>query len=964
MDFIREGKSWRRIERLQVFLKVCDAIGFAHAQGIVHRDLKPSNIMVGAHGEVLVVDWGLARAIGEPGSGSFNIFTGHRHTSVVGTPGFMAPEQARGEATLQNERTDIFALGALLHGMLTGRVFYDDAHVALAAAQSGKGPPIGPPRSLFSKELRAIVVKACQPEAADRYQTVDEMRAEIVRFLDDEPIRSMRYSIIDQVRRWMRHHRGLVVGTMAVGTTAILLMAASGTLYIRDVARAQWATERQLGLTEVAQSELLLRNSRIEEGISRARSGLERLEALGIDTEVVSLSVRLHDQLQPGRYLRWPAGTGSCHGLALNADGSRGLSAIGNEVALWSLPDAQRLATWTIPSVPQQVALSFIDDRATALWSAGETYEVVTIPDGSVVRSFGPGTRASFLRSPDAVVVHQKDQPPTVYGRLTGDILTLYDGPEAVWGFSGGGNAVRFDPPGSGPMDWQVGERRFQLEEGSRLAISSDGRFVYTQSASGKDPSVIHDLEDGRETQLTALDGDRFWFSRDSSVLMSQTFDDEIVVRDTYTGEVKVRAQGIDAGNRLGVSGDGRRMLACKEGDLLLYLLDGQGAPIQVPMGEDRPIAVEFSRDGVLVAVSGFFDGIRLFEAGTRRAVGQFGPTPDGTRDVAFSPDDSLLASAGRDGRVSIWNVASGTLSDVHQMDDQRVCSVDWLDASTLIALGCRGRLMRWSIGASPKTIWEREGESWLVRKTPADMLVLAQKVGFPNLVLLDPETGTVLSQTAGPVSESARYGLAISPDGTLVAASSGSGTVYVHDLSSMSLVAEVGASLGPALGIAFHRTLPLLVASTSYGELVFWDTETWERLSTIQSHANEVNDAAISDDGRWLASVADGSLTVFDLDGALPWQSTAAVARPLRAAESATPERTRALGRTAAAYGAPQLALSLVGAEVDALERARLVTLADESGAEAAWRRAADEGAVSPAVLALILASLERPEP
>jgi hypothetical protein len=178
-----------------------------------------------------------------------------------------------------------------------------------------------------------------------------------------------------------------------------------------------------------------------------------------------------------------------------------------------------------------------------------------------------------------------------------------------------------------------------------------------------------------------------------------------------------------------------------------------------------------------------------------------------------------------------------------------------------------------------------------------------------------------------------------------------------------MAPVAEVGALLGPGLGVAFHKTLPVLVTSTTRGELVFWDTETWDRLSTIQVHDSSVSDVAISDNGRWLASVADGSLAVLDLEGALPWQSTEAVSVPLEARELAKPERTRSLGRSAVAYGAPRLALSLTGFEIDALERARLVTLAGEPGADAAWRQAADEGAVSPAVLELVLASLAQSE-
>jgi WD40 repeat protein len=365
-----------------------------------------------------------------------------------------------------------------------------------------------------------------------------------------------------------------------------------------------------------------------------------------------------------------------------------------------------------------------------------------------------------------------------------------------------------------------------------------------------------------------------------------------------------------------------------------------------------------------MVAVTGYFEDIRLFETGTRRAIGRFGPTPQGVRDVAFSPDDSLMAAAGRDGRVSIWDVATTTLKNVHRLDDQRVCSVEWLDASTLVALGCDGRLIRWQMGASPTTIWEQDGHTWKVRKTPAGMLAVSVKWGSPNLFIVDPGTGTTLAHSAGNTSHGARYGIAFSSDGRLLAASSGEGAFYIHDLNSMTAVTTIGASLGPGLGVAFHKTQPILVTSTFRGEVVFWDTETWERLSTVQAHSSMIPDLAISPDGRWLASIAPGVLTVFDLNGALPWEATGALAEPLEAGELPSPDRTRALRRTAAAYGAPKLALSLLENEIGPVERARLLTLADDPGAAAAWRHAADDGAVSPAALSRILAALRGSAP
>jgi len=182
---------------------------------------------------------------------------------------------------------------------------------------------------------------------------------------------------------------------------------------------------------------------------------------------------------------------------------------------------------------------------------------------------------------------------------------------------------------------------------------------------------------------------------------------------------------------------------------------------------------------------------------------------------------------------------------------------------------------------------------------------------------------------------------------------------VYVHDTLTLAHVAQFGAPWGPGLGVAFHPTQPLLVTSTYYGELVFWDTNTWERLSTVQTPSGGISDLTISDDGRWLASVGDDGMVVFDLDGTLPWESIGALGNALELDELDPPQRRLNLGWAAAKYGAPTLALSELGDTLSAVERARLTTLAGEPSAPAAWKHAAEAGEVSPAVLTLILAAL-----
>lgn len=158
-----------RTERLRLFVRVCEPLAFAHAVGIVHRDLKPENVMVGEFGAVLVMDWGVARTAGE-----------EEHV-IAGTPGYMAPEQARGEAA--DPRSDVYALGAILSFLLGS-------------------DPIPTP-------LAAIVGRATAPSKEERYATARELAEDVLRFLDHEPVLAHRENPLERAARFLSRHRAL-----------------------------------------------------------------------------------------------------------------------------------------------------------------------------------------------------------------------------------------------------------------------------------------------------------------------------------------------------------------------------------------------------------------------------------------------------------------------------------------------------------------------------------------------------------------------------------------------------------------------------------------------------------------------------------------------------------------------------------------------------------------------------------
>ncbi|HWF89176.1 MAG TPA: serine/threonine-protein kinase [Pyrinomonadaceae bacterium] len=186
-------------DRLRKFQSVCDAVAFAHAHGVIHRDLKPQNIMIGAFGEVLVLDWGVAKIRDDPRSSSFFPTT---EGTVIGTRHYMSPEQARGEIDQLDERADVYSLGAVLYFLLQ-----DQAKV--------------------SKGARAIIAKAMADAKENRYATASELSADIGRLLDAEPVSAYRENAVERVGRWVSKNRFLVLLVLAYLLMRFLLIFTS-----------------------------------------------------------------------------------------------------------------------------------------------------------------------------------------------------------------------------------------------------------------------------------------------------------------------------------------------------------------------------------------------------------------------------------------------------------------------------------------------------------------------------------------------------------------------------------------------------------------------------------------------------------------------------------------------------------------------------------------------------------------
>ncbi len=232
---------------------VAEAVAYAHSQGVIHRDLKPQNVLLGAFGETVVIDWGLAKYVQSPeepisnrrapAAGSTDMT---EMGTVMGTPAYMPPEQVAGARV--DERADVYALGAILYHVFSGRPPY----VAGSAAEVLEAVLLGPPPPLAQKvpdlpdDLLAIVERAMARDPAARYPSARELAQDLRRFTAGQLVASHRYTPGELVRRWLRRYRG----PLAVALVAVVILAGMGAAAIGRILAERRRAEDQRALAE------------------------------------------------------------------------------------------------------------------------------------------------------------------------------------------------------------------------------------------------------------------------------------------------------------------------------------------------------------------------------------------------------------------------------------------------------------------------------------------------------------------------------------------------------------------------------------------------------------------------------------------------------------------------------------------------------------------------------------------
>lgn len=918
----------RRIDLRQLlnrFIAVCNAIEYAHSRGVIHRDIKPSNIMLGRYGETLVVDWGLAKALGRrsadappleqtlipSGSGSSETLAG----SAIGTPAYMGPEQAAGRIDEIGPASDVYSLGATLYMLLTGKEPFEgpDLGGVLEKVQKGDFVPPRERNRAVPAPLDAICRKAMKLAPQDRYPSCAALASDVEHWLADEPVSAFAEPASVRASRWIRRHRGLTAGG-AVLMAALFIGLIAGTAILgranSRIADHAKEADRQRDVAEGERADATRQREIAEK--ERFESARQRDEATRqLYVSQMNLAQRAWDDNNVGRTRellesQTPEHTGGVdlrgwewhylwrltHSelrilkfmslcLVFTPDGKALVS--GGEDGTLKMWDADGMnEVWKVQGHKERIDRLAIsgDGKVLATASIDRTLKLWDAATGQETRSFAfdhPKYGGLALSRDGTRLAAGAADGITVWSTVDGMQIRKIEAPVRF-------NSLAFHPDGnqlaSGDFEFTV--RFWDLATGreahkfighrnrvSAVAISPDGRTLVSGDKNGA--IKAWDLHDGTESVKFKGHADgvnQLVFSPDGSRLVSAS-DDTTVKIWSVTGD-ELRTFRGHASQVAGVAfSPSGQVVASGAWDETIRLWDL--ASTQEPMSLQRPreiYIVSFSPDHRWLAGAG--NGfIGAFDAST------FLPrwsdsVPEFVRrgNVRFDPTGKTVALGGIDGSIGIRDAQDGRpVRTFKALDNQEVTSLDFTHDGEIVAAGGYRQVALWKASGGHQLATLSGHSDWVMTvafSPDGTRLASASTETDRDIRIWDVATGRGVRSLVG--HEGAVHGLVFSSDGRHLFSGSNDEMIRTWDVETGATVRIHRGHSGTVFGLTLSPDGRRLASCSIDQSVKIWDVATGQELQTLKSNAGLLTSVAFSPDGTRLAAGSlKRSLTVWD---------------------------------------------------------------------------------------------------
>ena len=890
-------------ERLTLFLTVCAAASYAHRNLVIHRDLKPSNILVAADATPKLLDFGIAKLLTPDDQADLTALTGTGLRLM--TPDYASPEQVRGESI--TTVSDVYSLGVVLYELLTGHRPYrfknrllpemervisereaerpsvminrvvtettsDGSPRTQRTPESVSLPREGRPEKLRGRlagDLDNILLMALRKDVRQRYQSVEELSADIRRHLQGESVMARQQTIDYRVGKFIRRHQvgvgaaAILIVTMLAGIVATSWLARRATEQARINRRLLYAAQMNLAeqgweTTNIGRLRDLVESQRPQPGEEDLR-GFEwyylwrlynhngEVFSLRHTKEVWSVAYspdgrKLAAADDAGKVKLWDTATGkdlatiNAHdagilSVAWSYDGRKLATACSDTtVKLWDAASGQALATLTGHTKRANAAAfspdgkklaTGSDDGTVRFWDASTGTQLVTIQSGAKwVRSL------AFSRDGRRVATGLSNDPYVkVWDAATGRELVAFNGQIGLV------RSLAFSPDGT------------RLATGgnnhaARLWDANTGQELASFKGHTSEIRAVAWSPDGK--RLATGSADR------TAKLWDASTREELAALKGHFGEVWSVA----------FSPDGNAMATCSD-DFTVRLWEvARTLGLTTLKTNGRVDSVAFSLDGRMLAAGGNTDSsVSVWDAITGRELAALDGHAGGVSSVAFSPDGKRLAMAYVDHTAKLWDVATGQELTTLRGHSDRVLAVMFSPDGQRLATGsCDHQAKLWDT-ATGHEITALKGHTNLVFAVAfsPNGNTLATGSYDHTAKLWDVATGRELATFKGHLKP--LLSLAFSPDGKTLATGSADGTVKLWQVSTGQELATFTGHAGHVKAVAFSPDGKRLATGSGEGLVRLWDVATGQELIALKAHTDAVSSVVFSPDGQTLVS-------------------------------------------------------------------------------------------------------------